>query len=88
MQGCGIATHLLGVLETIAKENEFTGFSATVLRENTAMLHVFKKRYPHAEITLSGAGEMVVAMDFDTPQLESSTPSDEGESGGAAKEGR
>jgi acyl-CoA hydrolase/GNAT superfamily N-acetyltransferase len=88
MQGCGIATHLLGVLETIAKENEFRGFSATVLRENTAMLHVFKKRYPHAEITLSGGGEMVVVMDFDTLPLEDSTPAGGGDAGDTPMEGK
>lgn len=70
MQGCGIATHLLSLLEKIAKENEFSGFSATVLRENTAMLHVFKKRYPHAKINLSGGGEMVVIMAFDPPKID------------------
>jgi ribosomal protein S18 acetylase RimI-like enzyme len=65
MQGCGIASHLLDVLERIAKENEFTAFSATVLRENTAMIHVFKKHYPHAEINLSGGGELLLVMNFD-----------------------
>ncbi|MEJ2641952.1 MAG: GNAT family N-acetyltransferase [Desulfosarcinaceae bacterium] len=65
MQGCGIASHLLDVLERIAKENEFTAFSATVLRENTAMIHVFKHRYPHAEVNLSGGGELLLVMEFD-----------------------
>jgi ribosomal protein S18 acetylase RimI-like enzyme len=65
MQGCGIASHLLDVLERIAKENEFTTFSATVLRENTAMIHVFKKRYPHAETNISGGGEILIVMNFD-----------------------
>ena len=41
-QGMGIASYLLEVLETIAKENKYTGFSATVLSENSAMIHVFK----------------------------------------------
>jgi hypothetical protein len=58
------------VLEKIARENDFTGFSATVLRENAAMIHVFKKRYPHAEISLSGGGEMVVVMDFDSAEAD------------------
>jgi ribosomal protein S18 acetylase RimI-like enzyme len=87
MQGCGIATHLLGVLERIAKENEFTGFSATVLKENTAMIHVFRKRYPDAQITLSGGGEMAVAMDFDSLQLEDPAVAEEVESGAKATEG-
>jgi acyl-CoA hydrolase len=70
MQGCGIATHLLSTLEKIAIENDFLGFSATVLRENTAMLHVFKKRYPHAKIKFNGGGEMVIDMDFAPPEGE------------------
>ncbi len=70
MQGCGIATHLLSTLEKIAIENDFLGFSATVLRENTAMLHVFKKRYPHAKIKFNGGGEMVIDMDFALPEGE------------------
>jgi acyl-CoA hydrolase/GNAT superfamily N-acetyltransferase len=45
-QGFGIASYLLAELEKIAKENHFKGFAATVLRENAAMLHVFKKGMP------------------------------------------
>ncbi|MDJ0780930.1 MAG: GNAT family N-acetyltransferase [Desulfosarcinaceae bacterium] len=79
MQGRGIATHLLAVLEQIAKENEFRGFSATVLRENTAMLHVFKRRYPHAEIQLRSGGEMIVTMAFDgAPDTASESQDEEG----------
>jgi acyl-CoA hydrolase len=77
MQGCGIATHLLGTLEKIAIENDFSGFSATVLRENTAMLHVFKKRYPHAKINLSGGGEMTIGMDFDSPEVAAAADGDD-----------
>ncbi|MGD9366664.1 MAG: GNAT family N-acetyltransferase, partial [Desulfobacteraceae bacterium] len=52
MQRLGISSYLLAQLETIAKENGFTGFTATVLKENKGMLHVFKKRYPNAEINI------------------------------------
>lgn len=64
-QGMGIASYLLGDLERIAKENHFKSFSATVLRENSAMLHVFKKRYPNAKTTVSGGSDVTLHMDFD-----------------------
>jgi acyl-CoA hydrolase len=63
-QSMGIASHLLETLEGIAKENNFTGFSATVLRENAAMLHVFRKRYPHAQTTAAGGSDLTLLMDF------------------------
>jgi acyl-CoA hydrolase/GNAT superfamily N-acetyltransferase len=63
-QGQGIASYLLERLEDIAKSNGFKSFSATVLRENTAMLSVFKKRYPNASINLAGGSEMLIHMEF------------------------
>ena len=63
-QGMGIASHLLPQLELVATENGFSGFTATILQENEAMLQVFKRRYPHAETTLTDAGEIRVVMDF------------------------
>jgi len=63
-QGMGIASYLLAVLEDIAKENHFTSFSASVLRENTAMLHVFKKRYPNAKTSVNGGSDVNIYMDF------------------------
>ena len=63
-QGMGIASHLLPQLELVARENGFSGFTATILQENEAMLQVFKKQYPHAETTLTDAGEIRVVMDF------------------------
>ena len=65
-QGTGIGTHLLIQLENIAKENGFKGFTATVLKENAAMMHVFKKRYPHMKVTSTGGNENQVIMDFQT----------------------
>jgi GNAT superfamily N-acetyltransferase len=67
-QNNGIAGYLLDVLETIARENGYTAFSATVLRENTPMLRVFKKRYPDARITAYGGTEWVAIMEFDASQ--------------------
>jgi len=64
-QGMGIASYLLGVLEKIAKENEYKAFSATVLRENRAMIHVFKKRYPKAKFSDNTGSEVRIQMEFD-----------------------
>jgi GNAT superfamily N-acetyltransferase len=64
-QGMGVASHLLPQLEVIAKENGFSGFTATILEKNEAMLHVFKKHYPDAETTITDAGEIFIVMDFE-----------------------
>jgi len=63
-QGQGIASHMLGFLEQIARENNFVGFVATVLAENKAMQKVFQKCYPHAEFTSSLSGGVLVTMPF------------------------
>lgn len=65
LQGMGIASYLLEVLENIAKENKYIGFSATVLSENAAMVHVFKKRYPNAKMKMMGGSDMLILMDFE-----------------------
>jgi len=65
-QNMGIASFLLEMLETIARENDYEGFCATVLKENSAMLHVFKKRYPHAKVDMPGGGDISVIMEFHT----------------------
>ena len=64
LHGMGIASFLLASLETIAKENNYKKFVATVLAENRKMLKVFQKRYPDAELIRSGSGEMEVEMVF------------------------
>lgn len=64
-QGMGIASYLLKELETIAKENDYKGFSATVLRENAAMIRVFKKRYPNAKVSINSGSDVSIFMDFD-----------------------
>jgi ribosomal protein S18 acetylase RimI-like enzyme len=63
-QGMGIASYLLGVLEKIAKENQYEAFSAYVLRENAAMIRVFKKRYPNLKTSREG-GDIEIHMNFD-----------------------
>lgn len=63
--GLGVASYLLGELEKIARQNGYTGFSATVLRENSAMLKVFKKRYPNAKTLGTGGSEVTLHMDFE-----------------------
>jgi acyl-CoA hydrolase/GNAT superfamily N-acetyltransferase len=60
-QGMGIAGYLLSELEKIAVQNKYHYFLATVLKENEAMLHVFKKRYPDAGINTRG-GEVEIRM--------------------------
>jgi acyl-CoA hydrolase/GNAT superfamily N-acetyltransferase len=64
-QGKGVASYLLGELERIAKLNDYNKFTATVLRENRGMLHVFKKRYPNARTLSDGGSDVTILMDFD-----------------------
>ncbi|MCP4111586.1 MAG: GNAT family N-acetyltransferase [Desulfobacteraceae bacterium] len=71
-QGNGIASYLLDILEGIAKENNYKGFTATVLRENSAMIHVFKKKYPELKTDISG-GEIEFFMDFGDQDLKLET---------------
>lgn len=63
-QGMGVASYLLAVLEKIAKKNQYTHFSATVLRENAAMIQVFKKRYPNLKIASQDSSEILIIMDL------------------------
>ena len=74
-QGMGIASYLLEVLEIIAKENGFQGFTATVLHENTPMIRVFKKRYPRLIKSQQEGGEIVLIMDFTPPAAETADSS-------------
>ena len=75
-QGMGIASYLLSVLEQIARENQYSHFSATVLRENAAMIQVFKKRYPNLKMSTQKGGEVLITMDLADAQIaaESATP--------------
>jgi len=62
--GMGIASYLLDILLRIAKENHFDSFCATVLRENAAMIRVFKKRFPNAKISVNSGSDLRILMDF------------------------
>ena len=63
-QSMGIASYLLEILEKIAKDNQYSGFCATVLRENKAMVRVFKNRFPNAKISSGGGSDLRIEMDF------------------------
>jgi acyl-CoA hydrolase/GNAT superfamily N-acetyltransferase len=63
-QKMGVASHFLVKLEAIARENDYKGFTATVLKKNSAMLKVFKRQYPNAKVTMSGGSDISVVMDF------------------------
>ena len=72
-QSMGIASYLLAVLEQIAKENNYTWFLASVLRENSAMIQVFKKRYPNLKISAQSGSEVLIEMDlFDSKEVHES----------------
>ena len=66
LHGMGVGTHLLEILEDIAKINQFEGFTALVLAENKKMISVFKKRYPNAKFIRGGSGEIDVEMRFES----------------------
>ena len=74
------AVKAAGLVETLNSEGPFTVFAPvnaafgalpdgtvdTLLKpENKAMLHVFKKRYPHAEFSRSYGSDIEVYMPFD-----------------------
>ncbi|MFO7876282.1 MAG: GNAT family N-acetyltransferase [Desulfovermiculus sp.] len=63
-QGLGIGSFMLDIMEKIAKENKYKGFTATVLPENTKMINVFKKRYPKARIVQEFDQEVEIYMEF------------------------
>jgi len=62
-QGQGIASYLLKELEKIASKNGYIGFYASVLSENSKMVHVFQKCYPDLKKTLK-SGEIDLRMKF------------------------
>ncbi|MBF0550319.1 MAG: GNAT family N-acetyltransferase [Deltaproteobacteria bacterium] len=67
-QGQGVGSHLLEVLEKIARENDYKAFLAHVLKGNGGMIHVFKKRYPNLTIE-PWDNEVAIQMDFEEKDL-------------------
>jgi acyl-CoA hydrolase/GNAT superfamily N-acetyltransferase len=64
LHGMGIGSHLLNILEDIAKMNGYSTFIATVHAENTKMITVFLGRYPHAKQIRTNTGELELEMPF------------------------
>lgn len=65
LHGMGIGSFLLNILESIARQNNYKKFVATVLAENRKMINVFQKRYPKAKFIRSLSGEVDVEMPFE-----------------------
>ena len=65
LQGMGIGSFLLEILEGIAKENGYKKFVATVLADNRKMINVFRKRYPDSKLSRSGGGDVEIEMEFE-----------------------
>ncbi len=64
-QGMGLGSYMLQMLEKIAKENKYKGFTAILLSDNKAMIRVFEKHYPNAEIKHGFSEEVEIYMPFD-----------------------
>lgn len=64
-QGMGVASRLIEILESIAKQNGYKHFSAYVLKENSVMINVFRKRYPHLKVSRGGGTDVQIRMSFD-----------------------
>ncbi len=64
-QNLGIGSYLLKMLEKIAKENNYTGFSASVLPENKAMQKIFNDHYPDAKVFNIKDNEIKFLIDFE-----------------------
>jgi len=63
-QDQGIGSFLLEILETIARENGYRAFTATVISENVKMIRVFQKQYPQAKTRRGLGGEVDIYMPF------------------------
>jgi GNAT superfamily N-acetyltransferase len=72
-QNLGIGSYLLKILEKIAKENQYAGFSASVLPENKAMQKFFLLHYPDATVFDVNENEIKFLINFENPpdELES-----------------
>lgn len=65
LQGLGIGTYLLEILEIIARENGYKGFVATTLTQNKKMIRVFQKQFPNLTTKDTGSGEIEIDMMFE-----------------------
>lgn len=63
-QGLGVAKLMLGQLERVARANGLKGFKAIVLRDNKAMLHIFRNHYPYLTQSSTPDGEVNLMMPF------------------------
>ena len=63
-QGLGIGSRLVGILEKIARKNDYKTLTAYVLRENRSMIHIFRKLYPKCKITPMGE-TLFIEIDFE-----------------------
>jgi acyl-CoA hydrolase/GNAT superfamily N-acetyltransferase len=64
-QNRGIGSYLLKILEKIARENYYIGFSASVLHENKAMQKIFHQHYPDAAVFNVNENEIKFVINFD-----------------------
>ena len=64
-QNIGISSFLCEYLAGAAKDWGVKGFTAYVMKENVAMLKVFKKLFPNLKMTIDEPGVYLVTMDFD-----------------------
>ncbi len=67
-QNRGIGSYLLKLIEKIARENHYIGFSASVLPENKAMQKIFHQHYPDAMVFNVNENEIKFLINFDNAQ--------------------
>ena len=67
-QNMGVSSQLIDILKEIAIKNGYKGFTATVLKTNGPMLHLFRKKFPGAtfKATIDGF-EMIADFQGDPP---------------------
>jgi len=76
-QGQGVASYFLEIMENIAEQNGYKGFTAIVLRDNASMLRVFQKRYPKMKVRADEGGDLLIIMDFATDKADPNDPEPE-----------
>jgi len=60
-QNMGVSSRLIDILQGIAVKNGYQGFTATVLKTNGPMLHLFRKKFPEATFKSSIDGFEMIA---------------------------